>query len=369
MAVRVLVTGGSGFLGSAIIEALQAKHPNWTLFNLDLRPSTRSGRNVHFETANITAPAEIEKVLAKVRPDVVVHTAGVIPNGQKRYSSSKADCDWVFSINYEGTKNVVNAARNNACGALVYTSSCTVVTDDVDHDFHLMNETIPLGNATLVYGSSKAAAENYVLAANTASFSTCALRPSTIIGPRDSYGVIATIHSCIANFETPWIIGDGDNLYDFVGISNVADAHVLAVENLLNKSHDNFSSTSTTNTLESAAGHAFFISNQEPIYFRDFMLAIWAQFGHVPPFQMRIPATLATFAGHAAEWGSWLTGREAALSRGSVKDAIGVRYSNNAKAVRILGYRPRIGFADVVKLACDDYKLDLERNRSVVNRV
>lgn len=202
---------------------------------------------------------------------------------------------------------------------------------------------------------------------------TCALRPATIIGPDDSYGVIATIHKCIANFETPWIIGNGDNLYDLVYITNVADAHVLAVENLLahstlknasslaSKSPDRNDSNATgslamSSTVPSAAGQAFFISNHEPIYFRDFMLAIWAQFDHVPPFQCHIPSPLARFAGYIAEWTSWLSGRETALSRGSVMDAIGIRYSSNEKAVRVLGYRPRVGFEEAVRRACEDYK-------------
>lgn len=128
---------------------------------------------------------------------------------------------------------------------------------------------------------------------------------------------------------------------------------MLAVENIL--------STKT------AAGHAFFISNQEPVYFRDFMLAVWAQFGHVPPFRMRLPGSVAWAAGWVAEWTSWLTGREAALSRGSVMDAVGIRYSNNDKAVRILGYKPRVRFADAVRLACDDYKRVLESRANGVS--
>jgi len=170
------------------------------------------------------------------------------------------------------------------------------------------------------------------------------LRPATIIGPGDTYGVIATMHACIANGETPWIIGSGDNMYDFVFVSNVADAHVLALENLL----------SDTPKLQSAAGEAMFVSNQQPLYFRDFMLAVWKQFDHVPSFQLWIPTSLAWFAGLMAEVKVWVMGgKESALSRGSVRDAVGTRYASNEKARRILGYYPRVDFVDAVRLACE----------------
>ena len=132
------------------------------------------------------------------------------------------------------------------------------------------------------------------------------------------------------------------NMFDVAYVDNIADAHVLALENLL--------------ASKTAAGEAFFISNQEPVYVRDFMLAVWAHFGHRPPFQIYIPLTLAWFAGYCAEWLSWISGREAVLSRGSVEDAIGTRYSNNDKAIRILGYKPKVRLVDGLRLACDDYQ-------------
>ena len=93
------------------------------------------------------------------------------------------------------------------------------------------------------------------------------------------------------------------------------------------------------------------------------MLAIWAHFDHVPPFQIRLPVGIAWFAGWVAEWASWCSGREAALSRGSVGDAVGIRYANCDKAVRVLGYKPRVGFAEGLRLACEDYKRVLEMRK------
>lgn len=180
-----------------------------------------------------------------------------------------------------------------------------------------------------------------------------------LFGPGD-YQLIPSIHACIAKGETPFVIGDGENLWDVTYAGNIADAHVLAVENLL--------STKT------AAGEAIFISNEEPITFRDFCLAVWGNFGHYPPYEIHIPIWIAAFAGYVAEWLTWCTGTPTTLSRGSVFDACGVRYVNGEKARKILGYRPRMGIEEGIRISCEvcirryhsTHKI-LTRNRSMPN--
>lgn len=167
---------------------------------------------------------------------------------------------------------------------------------------------------------------------------TCALRPSVILGEED-YQLIPTLHACIAKGETPFRIGTGDNLYDFTSVANVADAHVLAVENLLS-------------TCE-ASGQAILISNGQPVPFRDFCLAVWGAFGHTPPFTVGIPGPVAWFAGLMSECYTWLSGTPATLSRGSVNDALGIRYANITKAREILGYQPRVDLADAVRISAE----------------
>lgn len=167
---------------------------------------------------------------------------------------------------------------------------------------------------------------------------TCALRPSLLCGPGDTQ-VIPSIHACIAKCETPFVIGDGFNLWDITHVSNVADAHVLAIENLLSS--------------RTAAGEVFFIQNNEPIAFRDFCIAIWAHFGHIPPYEVRIPESLAYLAGLVSEMVTWLMGTTATLSRGSVRDACAIRYANGTRAKNILGYEARIGIEEAVRLSCE----------------
>lgn len=177
-----------------------------------------------------------------------------------------------------------------------------------------------------------------MLAACSETLLTCAIRPSVIFGP-DDYQLIPSVHACIAKHETPFIIGSGDNLWDVTYINNIADAHILAVENLM--------------TTRTAAGEAFFVSNNEPIPFRDFCLEVWKQFGHHPPFEVRIPERLARLAGYAAEWITWLTGTPTTLSSGSVIDACSTRYCSGAKARKILGYEARVGIEEGIRISCE----------------
>ena len=339
--LRALVTGSSGFLGSSVLEAFLERHPEWQVSALDVRlPRNFDPRVEHFFQADIADAEGLEHTLNDYHPDLVVHTAGIVPARKLRYSTKESDWQRTKVINVDGTKNVLDWALAANCKLFVYTSSCTAVTDDLDHDYYDIDEDAPLGNAKLHYGRSKGLAEAYVMLPEheARGLLACALRPSMIIGPRDT-AAISVMHDCIARGETKYIVGDGDNLYDFVYIDNVVDAHVLAAENLL--------------TTKTAAGHAFFISNDEPVYFWDLLASVWAQFDHVAPFTVRIPRRLATAAGFLVEWVSWLTGTEATLDRGTVKDGVKSVYANCSKAKRILGYAPRVGLTEGVKRSCE----------------
>jgi len=152
--------------------------------------------------------------------------------------------------------------------------------------------------------------------------------------PQD-HSLIPSIHACIVKGETPFIIGSGDNLWDFTYVTNVADAHVLALENLL-----------STRTV---AGHAVLITNGQPVTFRDFCVATWAAFGHFPSYNIAIPAAVAWSAGLAAECMTWFAATPSTLSRGSVKDALGCRYADGSKARTLLGYRPRVDLGEGIR--------------------
>ncbi len=350
----MLVTGGSGFLGTGIVTALLDKHPTWRISALDQSPPDPqvANRLDRILSADIRVAESVHKAFIDYTPDLVIHTAGVIPAGTKRYSTKDEDWQRVKAVNYDGTRHILDETLASGCKLFVYTSSCTVVTDDMEHDYFYMDEKIPTGLATLHYGKSKGMAERYVLSPEHAEKGVvaCALRPCTILGPTDT-AVISRFHEVILNGETNFIVGDGDNLYDFMYIDNAVLAHILAVENLL--------------TTQTAAGHAFFISNQEPVYFWDFLIYVWAQFDHVPKYRMHIPETLAWGVASVLEWKTRLTGTASALDRGSVRDGARSLFANNDKAKTILGYEPKVGLSEGVQLTCR-VNVESQRFREVV---
>ncbi|KAL9115356.1 MAG: hypothetical protein Q9227_000677 [Pyrenula ochraceoflavens] len=325
--------------GLALLKALADAHATWLITSVDLKGPCKEADiydNVSFAEADITSPERISSVLATVKPRIVVHTAGIVPSLNERYGRK-----WekkVFSVNVEGTRNVVKAAQEAGVSAFVYTSSCCSVVDDMRVSYANIDERWPTSKHSSMYGESKAYAEELVQAANKENFATCILRPSVLCGPGD-YQLVPSIYTCISKRETPFIIGDACNLWDITDVRNIADAHVLAVENLL--------STKT------AAGEVFFIQNNEPISFRHFSLEIWKNFGHTPPYEVVIPAWLAVFAGLVLEWWTWISGGTTTLSRGSVKDACSMRYASGEKAERILGYEARIGIERSIRDTCN----------------
>ncbi len=349
MTLSILVTGGTGFLGQYIVDAIIEQHPEWsiTVFDLNLPKSPKP--SVTYETGDVTIPSHANIVISKAKPKVIIHTAGIVPDLANRFSRTLESR--VLSINVDGTRNVLEAAKQHSVSALVWTGSYTSIIDDLSRPYRNISEAYPVPSSSLIYGESKALAERLVLNANSPTLATSALRPSAIFGPSD-YQLVPSIHACIAKGETPWIIGPGTNLWDVTYVVNVADAHILAAENLLSSKPED----------RTAAGEAIFISNEQPIAFRDFCLAIWAEFGHYPPFEIHVPEQVAAFTGYVAEWSTWLTGSTATLSRGSVRDACAVRYVDGAKARRVLGYSPRVALEEGLKLACEVCSHSLSRD-------
>jgi sterol-4alpha-carboxylate 3-dehydrogenase (decarboxylating) len=153
---NVLVTGGCGFLGTAIVSALLTTK-RFSITAMDINPpslgSSTFPTQVRYVRADVLDRDALQKVFNEAKPAIVVHTVGVYPLGAARYSTKGKDA--VFKVNVEGTRNVIDAAK--ACGAkgLVYTSSVTVVLDRLTQDFKNIDESWPAGDVDTSYGQSK----------------------------------------------------------------------------------------------------------------------------------------------------------------------------------------------------------------------
>jgi sterol-4alpha-carboxylate 3-dehydrogenase (decarboxylating) len=124
---HVVVVGGCGFLGGHIVRLLLSQYPGSQIACLDV--STARNRvdspQVTYHNCNITNLLDIEELFLKLQPDVIIHTAAIVPD----LGFSK---EMVYKVNVEGTKNLLTAAKNTNVKAFVYTSSSSVIVGDVD---------------------------------------------------------------------------------------------------------------------------------------------------------------------------------------------------------------------------------------------
>ena len=153
MALSVLVTGGVGFVGAAIVDALCEKHPEWRISVFDLTVPAEPKFDVEYIMGDVTVESDVSKAIMKIRPLVIIHTAGLVPKLVDRYS--RKGQDRVFDVNVGGTRNVVSTAKNGGVQALVWTGSCASVTDDMTRQYPNVDERWPTPKRSLVYGESK----------------------------------------------------------------------------------------------------------------------------------------------------------------------------------------------------------------------
>lgn len=152
---HILLTGGTGFVGSHIIASLTELHPEYQISVFDLPPyeSWKAARpDIRYVQGDVREASDCQRAVQEIRPDAIIHAAGVVPTGNDRYSQRNRD--WVFKINVEGTKNMLAAAQEGGVKAFVLTASITMVTDDNGTDYPNFDETVDM-SPTLVYGQSK----------------------------------------------------------------------------------------------------------------------------------------------------------------------------------------------------------------------
>ncbi|KAH6691617.1 3-beta hydroxysteroid dehydrogenase/isomerase [Plectosphaerella plurivora] len=349
---RVLVIGGNGFLGHHIVNQI-IDDPLWKashVASIDLR-CARNRRpdedKVAYYEVDISDADRVAEVIAEIKPDVVIHTASPAPHAE----GQEPNKDLYKRVNIDGTANIVAACQAADVSALVYTSSASVVSDNVSNLINA-DERWPLirGEAqTEYYSETKAAAEELVLAANRQPdhrLLTAAIRPAGIFGEGDTM----VLHQLIRVYRqgrTGFQIGDGDNLFDFTYVGNVAHAHLLAARLL------RVSSTAKTLPLdhERVDGEAFFVTNDAPIYFWDFSRAIFRAAGsdkgtsHV----WSIPKEIGLVLGFMSEVGCHIIGKAPVFTRQRCIYACMTRYYNITKAKRTLGYRPIVSLHEGIQ--------------------
>ncbi len=224
--MRVLVTGGAGFIGSNLVHALISGGNEVAVVD-DL--STGSVANLHpaahFRSLDILDPA-LAEVMADFAPDAVVHLAA-----QTDVQRSIADPGRDRAVNVDGTVAVARAAAAAGAHRVLSASSAAVYGDPDDLP---IQETAPKRPIN-PYGASKLAAESALAEAleGTGVDFAC-MRFANVYGPRQDWrgegGVVAILGSRFAAGERPVIFGDGAQTRDFIYVGDVVAFILDALE-------------------------------------------------------------------------------------------------------------------------------------------
>ncbi len=322
--MKILVTGGGGFLGQALCRGLVERGHAVTSFNRGHYPALeRLGvRQLRGDLADARAMADAAQGM-----DAVFHNAAKAGAWGSHASYHAA--------NVVGTRNVLEACRVHGIRRLVYTSTPSV-THRATHPVQGgTGESVPYGeNFQAPYAHTKAIAEKEVLAANGPALATVALRPRLIWGPGDQQILPRLVERSRAGRLR--IVGDGRNLVDTTYIDNAAQAHFDAFEHL--------------SVGAACAGRAYFISNGEPRPMGELLNALLAAAG-APGVHKHLSFKAAYRIGGVCEaaW-RWLPLRgEPPMTRFLAEQLSTTHWYDMAPATRDFGYRPQVGFDEGIE--------------------
>ncbi|MEQ1823885.1 MAG: NAD-dependent epimerase/dehydratase family protein [Fimbriimonadaceae bacterium] len=226
--MRVLVTGGAGFIGSHVVESLLArKHEVVTLDNLSAGRANNIPPSVTLIRMDLGHRAEVHQALLETKPDAVIHLAA-----QKSVATSVSDPIFDAQENILASLNLFEAAKNAGVHKLVFASTGgALYGDDAPLPTPEEHETLPESP----YGVAKLAIEHYLrFYRKNHGMQVVSMRMANVYGPRQDprgeAGVVAIFCSKALKGETAHIYGDGLQTRDYTFVKDVAEAFADALE-------------------------------------------------------------------------------------------------------------------------------------------
>ena len=225
--MRILVTGGAGFIGSHIVEAYLAEgHEVRVIDNLATGRRANVPREAKLHEVDIHA-REVESIFEEFRPEVVNHLAA-----QASVKVGNADPVFDLEVNGGGTARIAKLAADHGARKLIYASSGgTVYGDPQALPVTESHPIAPVSN----YGTSKFTGELYVeLTGRARGLDYTIMRYGNAYGPRQDphgeAGVVAIFTGLMLNGEPCTIDGDGEQKKDYIYVGDMARANILALD-------------------------------------------------------------------------------------------------------------------------------------------
>lgn len=308
--MRVLVTGGSGFVGRALLEQLSAEgHAVRALVRSEAARRSVERRGAQAVYGDITEQGVVSAACEGV--DHVVHLAAHVRDAGPRRV--------FYEVNVEGTRSVLAAARRAGARRFVHVSTEAVLLDGsplIDVDETRPIPATPIGP----YAWSKALAEQLVGAAARPGFTSVVLRPRLIWGKGDTT-LVPRLLAAVRGGTFAWIDG-GAALTSTCHVRNVCAGIACALR-------------------EDAPGGVYFLSDGEPVSFRSFLEGMLRAHGVKPPTRS-VPRWLALALAGVSEFAYARLGRSRSppLTRTAVLLMGQQMTINDGLARRVLKYRP-----------------------------
>ena len=225
---NILITGGLGFIGSAIIKKLQLKNYNITIMDNTTTNTVENIDNCEIIKTDITNLDSLKKIKIN-KIDTILHLAG-----QSSGPASSEDPIYDAKCNIIGTLNLLEFARMIKVNRILFASTFAVYGDPIND--LCLKENDPT-NPKSVYGISKLACENYIrILSSVYKFNWNILRMFNVYGygqdlSRDNQGIISIFIKLIKENTNIPVTGSLKRIRDFVNIEDVVQAWILCLEN------------------------------------------------------------------------------------------------------------------------------------------
>ena len=316
---NVLVTGGGGFLGSALVALSRGRGLPVRSLSRRFYPHLQK-LGVEQIQGDISDSSTVDRAVRGCQ--TVFHTAAKAGLWGPEHEYER--------VNVQGTRNVIAACRRAGAQRIVFTSSPSVVFNGKAMEG--ADESAPYpGRFDAAYPKTKALAEQLIIESNSKDLATVSIRPHLIWGPGDNN----LLPRIISRAQSGRLrrIGGGEPKIDPIYIENAATAHFLAADRLEPGSH--------------VAGKIYFVTQGETIPLWE-MIDRLLKAARLAPVRRSISRPLAIATAGLLELGYFLSRRttEPPLTRFLVRQLSTTHWFNIAAARRDLGYEPRVTIAE-----------------------
>lgn len=212
---KVLITGGCGFLGVHLARKLLKKNYDVTLFDIAKLDAKDLIGKVNYIKGDVRNKKSVERAIKKQA--YIVHAAAALPILREK--------EIIFDVNLKGTENVLDVSLKNKIKRLIFISTTAVYGTPRHLPEKETNPLDPIG----FYGESKVAAEKLCMEYYRKGLSINILRPKSFLGP-ERLGVFELWFDAIYKGKGVFILGNGNNKYQLLAVSDVVDAITKAME-------------------------------------------------------------------------------------------------------------------------------------------